>query len=196
MASLKLKHSANDPVRLSFPDLFDAVQYEGAGPFRYNATVLVKPGGANDKAIRAAIDEALVEEYGKKAEAAKKSFEGSSNKNCYMPGDKKEYDGYAGMMALTGHRKQKDGRPGIFDCTRAGPDGKPAVLAASDGKPYAGCYVNFSADIYAQSGTNAGIRCGLKGVFFATDGDAFSGSKSAPSDDFDIEEGADSDDLA
>lgn len=198
MAILKLKHSSKDPVRLSFPDVFEAVEYEkGDGKPRYNATFLIVPGGANDKAVNAAIDEALTENFGKKAAAMKAKFANSSNKNCYLSGDLKEYDGYKGAMALTAHRKQKDGKPGVYDCTRAGPGGSPAPLQVSDGKPYAGCYVNASLDIYAQDGANDGIRCGLKGVFFAADGDAFSSSKAAPAEDFDIEEGANSeDDLA
>jgi len=196
--TVKLKHTTKDPVRLSFPDVFEAVEYEkGDGKFRYNATFLIVPGGNNDKAVKAAIKAELVEQFAKKADEKEKQFAGNPNKNCYLSGDSKEYEGYQGMMTLTSHRKQKDGKPGVFDCTRAGPDGKPMPLVVSDGKPYAGCYVNATVDIYVQKDPNPGVRCGLKGVFFAADGDAFSGAKAAAADDFDIEEGADSaDDLA
>lgn len=186
MASIKLTHSAADPVRLSFPDVYEAVQYEGKGAYRYNASFLVTPGGANDKIIQAAILEAANETFGKKAAVFLESVKGNSNKFCYVRGDLKEYEGYAGMLVLSGHRSQKSGKPGTFDCTRAGPDGKPLELKADSGKPYAGCYVNASLDIYAQDGTNSGIRCGLRGVFFAADGDAFSGSKVASPDEFEV----------
>lgn len=185
-------------VRLSFPDLFEATDYQGDKKFRYNASFLVTPGSENDKIIRAAILAAAKETWEKPGVAEQKiaSFENNSNKNCYLSGDTKDYDGYKGMLVLSAHRKQDAGRPGVFDCTRAGPDGKPLPLTAVDGKPYAGCYVNASLDIYCQDGQNAGIRCGLRGVFFAKDGDAFSGSKVASSDEFDVEEGSSDDDLA
>lgn len=188
--SIKLVHSAADPVRLSFPDLFEAVQYEGKGPFRYNATFLLKPDGENDKKVRAAIAEAANEKFGKKAAVTLKSIENNSNKNCYVPGDLKDYDGYQGTMALSSHRKQDAGRPLVIDQNKQ-------PLTVADGKPYAGCYVNATVDIYAQDGQNTGVRCGLKGVQFAADGDAFSGGGVADPDDFDeIDAGADAEDLA
>lgn len=196
--ALKLKHTKDDPVRLSFPDLFKPVEFKaGDGKPRYNASYLVVPGGANDKLIRAAIAAAIAEKVdAKKVVAFTKAVEGQGNKYCYVSGDTKEYDGYAGTMVLTSHRRAQDGKPGVFDCTRAGPDGKPLPLDQESGKPYAGCYVNASLDIYAQEGENPGVRCGLKGTFFAADGDAFSGSAAAKGDDFDIEEGSNADDLA
>lgn len=188
--SIKLVHSAADPVRLSFPDIFEAVQYEGKGPFRYNATFLLKPGGENDKKVRAAIREAAVEKFAKKADATLKAIENNSNKNCYVPGDLKDYEGYAGTMALSSHRKQDAGRPLVIDQNKN-------PLTAADGKPYAGCYVNATVDIYAQDGQNSGVRCGLKGIQFAADGDAFSGGGSASPDDFDdIGDGVNEEDLA
>lgn len=172
-------------VRLSFPDLFVATQYEGQGKFRYNASFIIEPGSPNDKIVQGAILEAAKEKWPAKATTMLESFRGNSNKYCYIKGDLKEYDGYAGMLVLTGHRNQDAGRPLVID-------GNKNPLTEKDGKPYAGCYVNASLDIYAQDGKNPGIRCGLKGVQFAKDGDAFSGSKVASPDDFDaIEEGAD-----
>jgi len=182
--SVKLKN-----VRLSFPDLFDATQYQGVGPFRYNASFLIEPGSDNDKAVQAAILEAANEKFGKKAGTVLAGMRGNSNKYCYVSGDTKDYDGYQGMMVLSAHRKQEAGRPLVID-------GNKNPLRPEDGKPYAGCYVNATVDIYAQDGQNAGIRCGLKGVQFAGDGDAFSGSKVSTPEDFDIEEGAGAEDLA
>lgn len=43
-------------VRLSFPDLFKAVEFKtGDGKPRFNASFLVDPGSENDKKIKAAI---------------------------------------------------------------------------------------------------------------------------------------------
>lgn len=178
-------------VRLAFPDLFEATQFEGKGEFRYNGTLLVERGSANDKAIQQAILQVATEAYGKKVDAMLQGMKGNTNKYCYLSGDLKEYDGYQGMNYLSAHRKQKDGRPLIL-----GPDIDPATgelrrLVPADGKPYAGCYVNASVDIYAQTGQYPGIRCGLLGVQFVADGDSFSGVSKPQDSDFDaIEEGA------
>lgn len=176
-------------VRLSFPDLFEAVQYENKGPFRYNATYLVVPGSDNDKAIEAEIIRATNEKLGAKAAQFLLGVRNNSNKFCYLDGNTKSYDGYAGMKYLSAHRKQEAGRPLIID-------GKKQPLTAADGKPYAGCYVNATVEIYVQEGQNSGVRCGLLGVQFLRDGDAFSGGAQARPEDFEeIEEGATAEDL-
>lgn len=164
-------------VRLSFPDLFEATQYQGEGAFRYNATFLVEPGSANDKKIREAIKVAATETWKGKADAIVKSMENNSNKFCYLNGDTKAYDGYEGKMYLSSHRRQVDGAPLVIDQ-------KKSPLTAADGKPYGGCFVNATVDIYAQDGKNSGIRCGLIGVQFANDGDSFSGAARPSADEF------------
>jgi hypothetical protein len=140
-------------VRLSFPDLFFAVEYKkGDGKPRWNASFLVKPGSEADKAIRAAIEAEAKAEWGAKAAETLKSMEGQNNKHCYLSGDNKSYDGYAGMMVLASHRaaKLKSGAPNsppiILD-SLAGADGKPARLSADAGRPYAGCYVDAKVSI-------------------------------------------------
>lgn len=173
-------------VRLSFPDLFEPVQYQGKGVFRYNASFLIVPGSENDKLVKAAIRAEVEAELKDKDKADKflANIKGNSNKMCYVSGDLKEYEGYQGMLVLSSHRQQKAGRPTVID-------GNKQPLVAADGKPYAGCYVNASVDIYVQTGENSGVRCGLAGVQFSKDGDAFSGGRAASPDEFeDIAEGA------
>ena len=184
-------------VRLSFPDLYEPVEYQkGDGKFRYNASFLVVPGSENDKKIKAAILKEAKETYGPKADKLLASFVGQSLKYCYLDGDLKEYDGYASMMALSSHRRQNDGPPGVFGNVIDPQTGKVVVLTPASGKPYAGCYVNATVEIYAQDGENKGIRCGLVGVQYFRDGDAFSGSKPASADDFEaVGEGADAESM-
>lgn len=201
-APLKLKHTQADPVRLSFPDLFEATLFTGETDpkkKRYNAAFIISPNGANAAAVEAAILAAATEAFEgnvAKATAFINAHRGNSNKFCYTSGDTKTYDGYAGNMVLSAHRGIGQGKPGIFDCTRAGPDGKPAPLTEEHGKPYAGCYVNASLEIWIQKtpATQAGVRCGMSGVFFAADGDHFSGGKTADAGEFDVADGADADD--
>lgn len=62
--------------------------------------------------------------------------------------------------------------------------------------PYSGCYANVSVEFWAQQADKAsGIRCSLRGVQFARDGDSFAGGSKAKSDEFDSMDGADADDL-
>lgn len=164
-------------VRLAFPDLFEAKPFEAGGPKRYSATFLIEPGTENDKKIRAAIAEVAKEKFGKKADANLKAWEGNSNKHCYIDGAKKEYDGYEGMWALSTHRREIDGRVTVIDRNKQ-------PLSPADGKPYGGCYVNASVDIWGQEGQYPGMRCGLLGVQFVKDGDAFSGAAPASPDEF------------
>ena len=178
-------------VRLAFPDLWVAKEYEaGDGKFRYNATYLVEPGSDNDKAIQAAIGEVAKETYGAKASAMLESLRGNANKYCYLKGDLKEYDGFAGMLYLSTHRNQGQGAPKVVD-----KDPKVDLLASS-GKPYAGCYVNATVDIYAQKGQYPGIRASMIAVQFAKDGDAFAGTPASADDFEDLSDGADSDEFA
>ena len=185
MAKVLLKN-----VRLSFPDLFEPVQYQGKGAFRYNASFLVEPGSENDNKIRAAIKEAANETWGAKAAVQLKGMENNSNKYCYMDGNLKEYDGYTDMMYISAHRSQAQGAPKVVDKN-------PKIeLTAADGKPYAGCYVNASLEIYAQKGENPGVRASLIAVQFVQDGDAFAGARATADDFDDLSEGADSEDFA
>ncbi len=185
MAKVKLSG-----VRLAFCNsIWDgaAEQFQGKGVARHSATYLIEPGSDNDKAIWAAIKEVAAEKWPKKAQAMIDNYKGNSNKFCYMSGDLKDYDGFQGMMALGGHRKQTDGPPLIIDRNKA-------PLKQADGKIYGGCYVNATVDIYAQDGEYAGFRCGLLAIQFDKDGDSFGGAGKGKSDDFDdLGDGADSD---
>jgi len=182
-------------VRGSFLDLFHPVEFKpGDGKPRWNATFLVEPGSENDKKIEAEIDAVGKEAFKDKWPKVKASMVGNANKYCYLDGDLKEYDGYAGMKYLSTHRpaKMKSGaansRPAIIDRDKS-------QLTADDGKPYAGCYVNAKVSIWAQTGENPGIRGSFSVVQFDSEGDAFSAG--APStDEFEaLTDGADAADL-
>jgi hypothetical protein len=60
-------------------------------------------------------------------------------------------------------------------------------LTASDGKPYAGCFVNAVVELWAQDNQyGKRINASLGGVQFAADGDAFGGGGvRTEADDFD-----------
>lgn len=179
-------------VRLSFPQLFTATEYEaGDGRPRYAAAFLVDPGSAADKAIKAGMLAVANDKWGAKGpDILAKALKGDNRDVCYYDGNKKEYDGYAGKMALSTSRPKKDGRPGVYDR-----DTSP--LTEEDGKIYAGCYVNAMVSFWPQDNKNGKtIRCTVIGVQFDSDGDAFSSAVMPDANAFEsLDSGADADDL-
>lgn len=174
-------------VRLFFPALFEPEEFKGKK--NYRAIFAVEPGSANDKAIHAAVLEVATVKWGKKAQARIDEFGPVKQQFPYRDGNKVDYDGAEGLWVLTANRKEDQGRPLVLDRNKS-------PLQPKDGKPYSGCYVNASVEIWAQDGENSGIRCALRGVQFFRDGDAFSGGSKVSDDEFDeLEEGADADDL-
>jgi hypothetical protein len=175
-------------VRLSFPKLFEAEQYEGKGPYRYGAAFWVPK---TDTALIAQINEAIQTEakaaWGAKAQAMLAEVLPDKKACCWIDGTRKDAEDY---WVLGSYRGQEKGRPLVIDQ-------KKQPLVAADGKPYAGCYVHATVEIYTTGKPNVGIRCGLLGVQFAKDGDAFGGGSPANPDDFaELAEGADAGDLA
>lgn len=188
-------------VRIAFIDeLFQPGQYEGKGDFRHTATFIVEPGSENDKAIQEAIKKEAIGVWGKKADSMLEDMRGNKNKFSYMKNKKDKtgevYDGFEDRYALSGVRKQKDGAPIFLHKIKDPATGKVQRLTGNEGVIYAGCYVNAKVEVWAQSGTYSGIRCGLLGVQYEGPGDSFGGA-SRPSDDgFDSIEAPDEDDLA
>jgi len=170
MAKLQLKN-----VRLSFPDLFTARPFNPGDEPKFKATFLIEKDSPQIKAVEAAIKAAATEKWGAKADAIIKGVRANPNKFCFQDGDTKDYDGYEGMMALSASSKS---RPLLLDRDKN-------QLVEADGRPYAGCYVNASLEVFAYTNSGNGISAALKGVQFAKNGDAFGGGAPASPDDFD-----------
>lgn len=105
----------------------------------------------------------------------------------FRDGDEKsDYDGYEGSMYISANNKA---RPLVIDRDRT-------PLTAQDGRPYSGCYVDASIEIFAYDNQGKGISASLCGIQFRKDGDAFAGGGVASVDDFDdISAGADAEAL-
>ena len=182
-------------VRLSFPDLWHAVEFKpGDGRPRWNATFLIEPGSDNDKAIRRAISAAARDTFGDKAAQMIKSCSGQVTKFCYIDGAMKDYDGYQDHWALAAHRaaKLRNGSPNSAPLII---DRNKRELSESDGRPYGGCYVNAKVSIWAQKGENPGIRCSFSVVQFHADGDALGAGAPNAADFEDLSDGADAADF-
>ena len=174
-------------VRLSFPALFKAEAFKPGDEPKFKATFLVAKDDPQVKQIEAKILAVLKEKSPAKAESTLKAIRNNPNKFCWADGEAKSYDGYEGMMALSAKSKT---RPTVIAADRS-------PLAEEDGKPYPGCYVNASIDLFAYDNSGLGVSASLRGIQFVSDGDSFSGSRPADSDEFEeVTEGAGADDFA
>ncbi len=166
-------------VRLSFPDLFTATEYQGDGKFKFRATFLFAPGSQADAAVKAAVEAVAKEKWPKDSAKKLAAVNADPRARCYGDGNTKDYDGYEGMLYLAANRDPANGRPGTYNRDRS-------PIAESDGTLYAGCYVNAIVEIWAQdNGYGKGIRATLIGVQFVRDGDAFSKATKPKGDMFD-----------
>lgn len=169
-----MKIRLND-VRLAFPTLWEPKTVNGEGKPAFSASFLIDPADPQVKAINAAIEQVAKDKWGQRADAILKQLR-AQDKVALHSGDlKANYDGFAGMLYLSARSMT---RPLVIDR-----DKRPLVEA--DGKPYAGCYVNASVELWAQD-NNYGkrINATLRGVQFVRDGDAFAGGGAASEDEF------------
>lgn len=166
-------------VRLSFPDLFTAVQYQGTGPYNYRTLALLEKGDDNCKKVVKTMQDIAKEKWGDKASTVYKQIMANPKQCMYADGDLKDFNGAAGHMIVSATRALKDGPPKIV-----GRDGK-TIITESSGLIYSGVYVNMSIDVWAQDNKfGKGIRAGLVAVQFVKHGEAFGGASAATSDDF------------
>ena len=163
-------------VRLSFAQLFEAKTVNGEGKPAFSAVFLLDPKDPQVKAVNAAIEAVAREKWGVKAEATLKTLR-AADKTCLHSGDlKSNYAGFEGMLFVSARNSL---RPLVLDADKT-------PLVAEDGKPYSGCYVNASVELWAQD-NNYGKRVNatLMGVQFYKDGESFTGGGVADTDDFD-----------
>lgn len=181
-------------VRLSFaPGLFEPSVPKGSQPGtkpKYNCGIILSPDHPQLEAVRAKMKAVAQEKWGAKWEATYTALE-KQDKLALHDGDlKPNYDGYPGNFFLSPN-SEESAPPTVIDRDRT-------KLTARSGRPYAGCYVNASIEIWAQDNTfGKRINAQLRGVQFLRDGDAFSSARPADVDEFgDVSDGSEADDIA
>lgn len=177
-------------VRISFPNLFEAKAINGEGDPRFSAAFVIVPGSENHKALAAAMDAVAKEKWGAKAEGILSELKGKGRvafKESPLSKDGEVYDGFEGMFSLNASNVSRV--PVI--------DRDTTPLTPQDGKPYGGCYVDCSVDLWAQDNSwGKRINAKLRWVQFRSDGDAFSGGAPVSQDEFEnIADGAGAGDL-
>lgn len=177
-------------VRLAFPNLFEPTTVAGEGKPRYSATLVLGPDHPQLAEIQAAQTAVAQAKWGVKAAAIVKGLE-KQDKLALHDGDtKSKYDGFPGNFFISASA-QENAAPTVIDRDRT-------PLSARSGRPYAGCYVNASIELWAQD-NNYGQRVNaqLRGVQFYADGDSFSAGRPADADEFEeVTDGAGADDFA
>lgn len=182
MAKVVLVHSKADPLRLAFAHVFTKrpgmQNNDGSTSVdKYEATLIVMPGGENEKKIQAKIAEVAEEKYGKDWQEHYKEFaddqKGLRKGSLKVSQSGDIYDGFDGMKYIVAKNTT---RPGVFD-TKNNP-----VAEGDDSAPYSGCYVHAEVDVWAlkKQGVKKRIVTDLLGIRKAADGDAF-GAGAAPS---------------
>jgi hypothetical protein len=163
-------------VRLSFANaLFEARNFQGQGEEKFNAGFIFSANHPCVAAIKAAMKKASEEQWGAKAAEVFMALK-ASDKLALRDGDTKpQYEGYKGNLFLNASNKIK---PLVID-------GNKSPLSAASGKPYSGCYVNASIEVWAQDNQfGKRINATLKGVQFLRDGARLAGGGVASADDF------------
>jgi hypothetical protein len=180
MAKIRLNN-----VRLSFPALFEPKSVSDGDKPAYSGVFLLDPKDPQLEALDKAVLEAATEKWGAKApkllEAIKKA-----DKTCVHDGNRKsEYAGFEDMLYVSARNPV---RPLVIDTNKS-------QLSEADGRPYGGCYVNASLEIWAQDNQyGKRVNATLLGVQFHRDGEAFGGARAGSPDDFDdVSDGAEID---
>lgn len=162
-------------VRLAFPSLFEAKTVNGEGEPAFSASFLMTHDHPGVKALREAFEAIGKDKWGAKWPTVKKEIEAKDRYALHDGDTKADYAGFEGNLFVSSRNKS---RPLVIDRDKS-------PLTSQDGKPYAGCYVNASIELWPQD-NNYGkrINASLRGVQFLKDGDAFAGGGAASDDEF------------
>lgn len=174
-------------VRLAFPALFEAKTVNGEGDPAFSATLLMASNHPAVKQLRDAFEAIGKDKWAAKWPTVKKELETKDRLALHDGDAKADYAGFEGNLFVSSRNKT---RPLVIDADKS-------PLTIQDGRPYAGCYVNASIELWAQD-NNYGkrINATLRGVQFLRDGDAFAGGGAASDDEFDdVADGATADAL-
>jgi hypothetical protein len=138
----------------------------GEGEPKHSATFGFSPNHPVAAEIRAGFKKLAEEKWGAKAGDVFLALK-AGDKLCLHDGDAKaDKEGYKGNLYLSASNKLK---PLVID-------GNLSPLAANSGRPYSGCFVNATIELWAQDNKfGKRINASLQGVQFLRDGPRLSG---------------------
>lgn len=168
-------------ARLAFPTLWTPRKASDApdAKAKFGATFILEPSNPVVEEIAKAIVEVAKAKWADKHAGILSKLK-EDKRICFSRQPKansngEPYDGFVGMCWISA---SADVRPGVFDANRS-------PLTSADGRPYGGCYVNGSIELWAQDNKyGKRINATLRGVQFLRDGDAFAATRPAQADEF------------
>jgi hypothetical protein len=162
-------------ARLAFPNLWEARAGEGGGKPTFGALLIIDPKNPAVQALEKATLFVAKEKWGAKADVILKGLKAQDRLVIHDGATKAQYGGFEGNLYISA---RSQGRPTVFGRNRE-------PLDETDGKPYAGCYVNASVELWAQDNKyGKRVNAQLRGVQFRADGDAFAAGTPASEDEF------------
>jgi len=169
--------------RLAFAQIWEPKSYDGKSEPRCSASIILDPKAQKaevDKVI-AAIQQVASEKWGAKSGDVLKTLKAKGDICLHDGATKSEYDGFDGMVFVSAANKA---RPVVVDRDKS-------PLTQQDGRPYSGCFCDFSIDIWPQDNQyGKRINAKLLAIRFYEDGPAFGGGAGYSDADFDDEDDA------
>jgi hypothetical protein len=167
-------------VRIAFPIVFTPKPFrnEKDGKPRYSCKLLIRNDDPQLAQLRLIMKRVAEDQWPTKKNKLETLT--SQNKVCLHDGAKlaEDHEGFEGHHFLNCSSPGDKPPPKVLDADRT-------ELTETSGKPYSGCYVNASVELWAQNNTyGERINCQLRGVQFFRDGDAFVGGRPARIDEF------------
>lgn len=167
-------------VRLAFPTLFEPKAFNAGEPACSASFIIDQSDKANLKVVTDAIRQVATEKWKDKAGDMLKQLKAKGDLCLHEGAEKSEYAGFDGNYYVSSRNKV---RPIVVDRNKA-------PLTAADGRPYGGCYVNVSLDVWAQANEyGKRVNAKLLAVQFVEDGEAFGGGAMGSADVFDSLDG-------
>lgn len=166
-------------ARLAFASIWEPKQFNGAGEPACSAAFILDPKTqqAEINKVVEAIKAVAAEKWGAKSGEMLTMLKAKGHLCLQDGATKASYDGFAGNMFVSARNKA---RPVVVDKDKS-------PLTQADGKPYGGCYVNASIEIWAQdNGYGKRINAKLIAIQFARDGKEFSGGEGYTDNDFGV----------
>lgn len=171
-------------VRIAFAQLYEAKTVNGEGEPAFSASFLMAPDHPAVKKLEAAMEAVGKEKWGAKWSGVKAELT-KKDRLAVHDGDlKSDYDGFPGNMFVSARNKI---RPLVLDKDKS-------PLTEQDGRPYSGCRVHASIELWAQDNSyGKRINASLRGVQFYKDDERFGGGGVASADEFSTVEDAEED---
>jgi hypothetical protein len=182
-------------VRLAYFNGYVAKEFTpGDGKPRYGSNFIFAKTHPAYKRCNEAMEFTAGELWKQKAPFILKAIR-STGDVCLRDGDLSTSDGFAGNFYIAAYSNIKS-RPLILGPDTDPETGKLRILTEESGKPYSGCYVNATVDIYAYSEVKNQINAKLLAVQFLKDGEPFTKGERGVFEDFDdLASGADAEDT-